>query len=165
MKKNHELSDQEAKNMLDISSWRELSKDKFMKFAEMVPQMKSEEAIAAISQFPNAAGFVAHLSGGLLQSINGLLENNKDSNKTVYEGYQTLLKAIIKRMEDENIPHAEFIELCSQSVNIADKIAEIDKENKRFLINVLKGTGEAVLSLGGLVVGLLYFNGKLPSKN
>lgn len=165
MKKNHVISDQEAKNMLEISNWRELSKEKFMQFAEMVPNMKSEEAVAAISQFPNAATFVVQMSGGLLQSVNGILENNKISNKNVYEGYQTLLNAIVKRMNEGNIPHAEFVELCSQSVNIADKIAEFDKENKRFLVSILKGTGEAVIALCSAAVGILYFKGKLPIKN
>ena len=46
------VSEDAVKRALKIDSFRNLSKDKVMQFASMIPYMDKEVAIAIINQFP-----------------------------------------------------------------------------------------------------------------
>lgn len=46
------VSEDAVKRALKIDSFRNLSKDKIMQFASMIPYMDKEVAIAIINQFP-----------------------------------------------------------------------------------------------------------------
>lgn len=51
------VSEDTVKRALKIDSFRNLSKDKIMQFASMIPYMDKEVAIAIINQFPEFADF------------------------------------------------------------------------------------------------------------
>ena len=51
------VSEEAVKHALKIDSFRNLSKDKVMQFASMIPYMDKEVAIAIINQFPVYADF------------------------------------------------------------------------------------------------------------
>lgn len=51
------VSEDAVKHALKIDSFRNLSKDKVMQFASMIPYMDKEVAIAIINQFPVYADF------------------------------------------------------------------------------------------------------------
>ncbi len=51
------VSENAVKRALKIDSFRNLSKDKIMQFASMIPYMDKEVAIAIINQFPIYADF------------------------------------------------------------------------------------------------------------
>ena len=46
------VSEEAVKRALNIDSFRNLSKDKIMQFASMIPYMDKDVAIAIITQFP-----------------------------------------------------------------------------------------------------------------
>jgi len=46
------LSEDEVKQELGIESWRNLSKDKVLRFAAMMPDMDTEVALKIVEHFP-----------------------------------------------------------------------------------------------------------------
>lgn len=46
------VSEEQVKKTLQIDSFRNLSKDKIMEFASLIPYMDKDVAIAIINQFP-----------------------------------------------------------------------------------------------------------------
>ena len=127
------FSEEAVKHAVKIDSFRNLSKDKVMQFASMIPYMDKEVAIAIINQFPVYADFGKAAIEQYTEVCNSILEKNKESQASVVKGYQTILDALAKRMEKEEISDQERQSITVDMIAVADKIAEADLNNKKFL--------------------------------
>lgn len=126
-------SEAAVKKALKIDSFRNLSKDKIMQFASMIPYMDKEVALAVINQFPTFADFGKTAISAYMQACDGLLAKNNESQQAVIKGYQTILDALAKRIEKEDISADERKSITEDMVAVADKIAIADLQNKKFL--------------------------------
>ncbi len=127
------VSEEAVKHALKIDSFRNLSKDKVMQFASMIPYMDKDVAIAVINQFPVYADFGKTAISTYMEMCDRILENNKESQASVVRGYQTILDALSKRMEVPEITSEERKSITDDMIAVADKIAEADLQNKKFL--------------------------------
>ena len=165
------VSEESVKGALKIDSFRNLSKDKIMQFASMIPYMDKEVAIAIINQFPTFVEFGNTLISNYTQLCNNILENNKESQAAVIHGYQTILDSLAKRMNEETISDEERNSITKDMISVADKIAKVDLQNKKFLYKF--ATRVACASVGffaivGATLGIRsYFAGNddLPQLN
>lgn len=158
------VSEESVKRALKIDSFRNLSKDKVMQFASMIPYMDKEVAIAIINQFPVYADFGKATIEHYTQVCTNILEHNKESQAAVVKGYQTILDALSKRMEKEDISDQERQAITSDMIAVADKIAEADLNNKKFLDRMgnklLFGLGLIVAAVGaGIGINSAFGNG------
>lgn len=142
------LSEKAVKRALKIDSFRNLSKDKIMQFASMIPYMDKEVAIAIINQFPEFVEFGKTVISSYMQMCNNILEKSMESQAAVIYGYQTILDALARRMEVENITEEERKNITGDMILIADKIAQADLQYKKFLDRI--GT-KVVLGVLGVV--------------
>lgn len=144
-------TEESVKKALKINSFRELSKDKVMQFASMIPYMDKEVAIAVINQFPAYADFVKAIISVYMETANRILEDNKESQMAAIHGYQTILDGLSKKLEESNTEEVRK-SITDDMVFVAGKIAEIDEKNKKFLnkmvTKILAGVGIAVLAVG-----------------
>lgn len=92
----------------------------------MIPYMDKEVAIAIINQFPIFADFGKTAISGYMQMCDNILEKNRESQAAVIQGYQTILDALAKRMEAENIAEEERKFITEDMILVADKIAQAD---------------------------------------
>lgn len=127
------LSEDAVKRALKIDSFRNLSKDKIMQFASMIPIIDRDVAIAIINQFPVLADFGKEATSIYTQMCDNILEKAKESQTAVIQSYQTILNALSKKMEAENITKEEQNSLIEDMISVADKIAEADLQYKKFL--------------------------------
>lgn len=127
------VSEEAVKHALKIDSFRNLSKDKIMQFASMIPYMDKEVAIAIINQFPEYVSFGKAAIEQYTKMCSNILENNRESQMAVVKSYQTILDALSKRMEKENLTEQERKAITEDMIAVADKIAEADLNNKKFL--------------------------------
>ena len=85
------LTEQQVKDALQIDSFRNLSKEKIMEFASLIPNMYKDVAISIINQFPA----YAESSGKILEQFKNVcdtaLESNKDSQKDAILAYRKIL--------------------------------------------------------------------------
>jgi len=127
------ISEETVKRALKIDSFRNLSKDKIMQFASMIPYMDRDVAIAIINQFPVLADFGKTAISAYMQMCDNILEKSKESQMAVIQGYQTILCALSKRMEATIITEEERKSITEDMISVADKIAEADLQYKKFL--------------------------------
>ena len=127
------LSEEAVKRALKIDSFRNLSKDKVMQFASMIPYVDKNVAIAIINQLPTFADFVKTAVSTYSQMCDKILECNKESQKAAVTGYQTILDALAKKMECEDVTEEQRKAITEDMLQVADKIAELDFQNKKFL--------------------------------
>ena len=127
------VSEDAVKRTLKIDSFRNLSKDKIMQFASMIPYMDKEVAIAIINQFPKFADFGKIAISNYMQICDNILKDNKENQASVIHGYQTILDALAKRMEIESTTEEDRKAITEDMITVADKIALADLQNKKFL--------------------------------
>ena len=104
-----------------------------MEFASLIPYMDKDVAIAIINQFPVYADFGKATIEQYTQACSNILEKNKESQMAVINGYQTILDALAKRIEKENISEIERKSNygrydCGSGI----RFAEADLQNKNF---------------------------------
>lgn len=145
------ISEQAVKRALKIDSFRNLSKDKIMQFASMIPYMDREVAIAIINQFPVLADFGKVAISTYMQMCDGILEKSKESQMAVIQGYQTILDSLSKKMDVENISEEERKSLTEDMISVADKIAEADLQYKKFLDRQVTKVVIGILGIAALV--------------
>lgn len=151
--------EEDVKRALKINSFRNLSKDKVMQFASMIPYMDKDVAIAIINQFPVYADFGKAAIEQYSQTCKSILEGNRESQAATIKSYQYVLECLSREM-DKDISAQERKELTERMIDIADKIAEADKRNKEYLLESLKTIGGVVLFVIIAVAGALGINYK-----
>lgn len=140
-------NEEAVKKALRIDSFRNITKDKIMEFASLIPYVDKEVAIAIINQFPAFSEFGKTVISCYMERCDKLLESNNESQKAVVRGYQTILEALAKRMDNQSISEEERSYITKDMMDVADKIAAADLRNKKFL----EKTGNKILLGIGLV--------------
>ena len=127
------VSETAVKKALKIDNFRNLSKDKIMQFVSMIPYIDKEVAIAIINQFPEFVDFGKVVITNYNQMCEKILENGKESQKAVIYGYQTILDALSKRMDSEDITEEERKSITDDMITVADKIELANLQYQKFL--------------------------------
>ncbi|MRJ47077.1 hypothetical protein [Fundicoccus ignavus] len=158
------ISEEKAKEMIGISNWREMSKNKIVDFINLIPNIDREVAMKAIEQFPA----YANLSKEMVTQLYGLtqkaLESNEQSNSASIKAYQSILDELGIILQKENISTEERQYVIDKMVEVADKISVKDIENKDLLDKWLRYGGtvaSGLLVLGSVILGVK--SGKFPN--
>ena len=155
------VSEEQVKKALQIDSFRNLSKDKIVEFASLIPHMDKDVAIAIINQFPA----YVESSRNMIEQYNAMcdkvLQSNDDSRKDAVMAYKTIL-------DDLSILPEQQEKITDKMILVADKIADLHEDNRNFLEGIIKyGTpliGGALL-LGAVILGVNVKGTKLPTIN
>lgn len=149
-------SEDEIKQVLGIDSWRNLSKNKMIRFAAMMPDMDTEVAIKIIEQFPTFKEFAMNAVDSMEKAHKSTLKANKQSQEHFHKACNDI-RAILKgelRKDDLSWEARKFI--IEQIQETGRMEFQKDSENKRFLdgmlTKVLTGAG-VVVALGVVFVG------------
>lgn len=156
------LSEDAVKHALKIDSFRNVSKDKIMQFASMIPYIDKEVAIEIINQFPIFADFGKTVISCYMQMCDNILEQNHENQMATIQGYQTILNALSKRMDVESITEEDRKSITEDMISVADKIAEINLQNKKFLDRIATKVLWGVLGVTAIVgagIGINTFFG------
>ena len=161
------VSEEEVKKILNIESFRNLSKDKVMEFISLIPDMDKEVAISIINQFPNYVDLAKQTTESFNETRDNCLEKNDNSRRDVVDMYRTILNSQARLLEKEDLSEAQQRYATEQMFAAADKVAEKDTENKAFYVEVMKyGTylTTGILMIGGVILGV-NFSQKLIHSN
>ncbi|MGW8565182.1 hypothetical protein [Isoptericola sp. NPDC055881] len=150
-------SEDAIKEELGLDSWRNLSKDKVMRFAAMMPDMDTEVAVRVIEQFPQFKAFALDALSVLEREHESSLKANTHSQEAVHQAFQDTRDIIRGQLDKGDPTPEERRHLIECLMEIAKLESAMDTENKKFidglLGKVLTGVGfataAAVLVLGG----------------
>ncbi|MFF6835785.1 hypothetical protein ACFY84_28670 [Streptomyces sp. NPDC012438] len=153
----------DIKQALGIDSWRNLSKDKMIRFAAMMPDMGTEVALKIVEQFPAFKEFAMDAVDAMEKAHESTLSANKQSQEHVHRAFQEI-RAILKgELSKENLSWEEKKFLIEQIQETGRLEFQKDSENKRFLDGALKkvlvGTGAA------LALGVAFVGGKVMAES
>jgi len=148
----------EIKQALGIDSWRNLSKDKVIQFASMMPDMDTEVAIKIIEQFPVFKDFAVDVVDSMEKAQEATLSANTTSQERVHQAFQEIREILKGELNKDDLSFEEKKYLIEQIQETGRQEFQKDSENKQFLDGVLNkvfaGAG------GALVAGLIFVGAK-----
>lgn len=145
------LSEAAVKKALKIDSFRNLSKDKVMQFASMIPYMDKDVAMAIINQFPEFVEFGKMAISSYMQLCDTILEKNNECQVAVIKGYQTILDALSRKMEADDLSEESRKAITEDMIAVADKIAQADLQNKKFLDRMVSKGAWFILGIAAMI--------------
>lgn len=156
-------SEAEIKQALGIDSWRNLSKDKMIRFAAMMPDMGTEAALKIIEQFPSFKEFATDVVNALEKSFDSAVSANKQSQEHFHQALQhirEILKGQLER-EDQSWEERKYILDLIMETGRLESLK--DSENKKFLSVALKTL--AAGGVGALLLGVAFIGGKVMAES
>lgn len=153
MKYNDEES---IKKELGIDSWRNLSRDKVVRFAAMMPDMDTEVALKIIEQFPAFKEFAEEVVDTMEKAHVATLDANTHSQDQVHQAYQEIRSILKGQLEKDDLSWEEKKFLIEQIQDTGRQQFQKDTESKKFLDTLF---GKVVVGAGVLVAGALVFVG------
>lgn len=162
-------NEKQIKKALGIESWRNLSKDKVVQFASMMPEMNKEVMLEIIKSLPEFTKY----GNELLEALHDTIQKSIDRNSSDYQAGLEIIKetqSILKeQLNRENITDEERILIINNLMELARMIPSMDKQNKKLIEilnnNALKATGVALLAVIVFVGGKVFldkFSGEDP---
>lgn len=149
----------EIKRALGIESWRNLSKDKMIRFAAMMPDMDTEVALKIIEQFPAFKDFALDAVDTMEKSHKTTLKANKQSQEHVHQAFQEIRDILKGELGKEDLSLEERKFIIEQIQETGRQEFLKDSENKKFLEKVFRG---AVIGIGAAVaLGVVFVGGKV----
>lgn len=159
------VSEEQVKKALKIDSFRSIPKAKIMDFVSLIPNMDKEVAIAIINQFPT----YAETAGNMITQLNLMCDNILKVvivvTKKPINAYKKILDDLGEILKRENITEVERERITKNMIDIADRIAAKDTEEKKFLekiykygVSVIGGT----LILGAVILGVNVKGKQIP---
>ena len=125
------------KKALQIDSFRNLSKDKIVEFASLIPHMDKDVAIAIINQFPA----YVESSRNMIEQYNAMcdkvLQSNDDSRKDAVMAYKTILDDLSILLKQDGITPEQQEKITDKMILVADKIADLHEDNRNFLEGIM----------------------------
>lgn len=152
--------DEEAvKKALEIDSWRDLSKDKVVKFAAMMPDMDKEVSMAIVNQLPVFTRFALDALQVVERAHSKSVEANERSQKEVHRAYVGVRDILKNELDNPNLTPEERRLLIEDVKETADKEFAKDSENKAFVDSLL--TKALAGSTLVVVAAIVFVGGKV----
>jgi len=153
----------QVKEALGIENWRNLSKDKVVKFAAMMPNMDKEVMFKIIEQFPQFKEFAKEVLNNMQETFKGTLESNEKSQEKLSESFAVIKSIIEDQINEENISFEEKKYYMEKLFELLEKECEKDTENKKWLSEI---ASNGLIAAGGtLLAAIVFVGGKVLLEN
>lgn len=156
MKYKNEL---QIKKALGIESWRNLSRDKVIRFAAMMPDMDKEVMLGIIQQFPEFTKYGNDLLESLRETVQATIDKNSEDYRmslAIISETQAICKEQLRRTD---ISSEERVLIWNNLLEVTKMVPEMDRDNKKFYEYInnkyVKATAAALLS------ALVFIGGKI----
>ena len=154
-------SEKEARNQLGIEEIQHMTGHEVREFFQLYSKMDKEVALSFIKQFSEYKELAIESVETLQDMYNRTMEENGASHKEVLDAYKIILDDLSEIVRREDIGEQERNLATDKMILVADKIAQVNADNREWLSNLWKSGVTAVLSFAAL--GVTYFGIKTMS--
>lgn len=151
-----DVNESAVKRKLGIPNWRNLSKDKVLKFAAAMPEMATEVRLKLIEQFPAFKDLGKADIDAVAEAHKSTLAANENSQNHFYQASQDQRDALRADLARDDLSWAQRETLHDRLDQNVRQVYEKDSESKQFLgagMKVVAAAGAAALGLGVVFVG------------
>ena len=151
-----DVNEAAVKRKLGIPNWRNLSKDKVLKFAAAMPEMATEVRLKLIEQFPAFKDLGKADIDAVTEAHKSTLAANENSQNHFYQASQDQRDALRADLGRDDLNWAQREALHDRLDQNVQRVGEKDSESKQILgagMKVVAATGAAALALSVVFVG------------
>ncbi|MER5571649.1 hypothetical protein ABT083_36605 [Streptomyces goshikiensis] len=151
-----DVNEAAVKRKLGIPNWRNLSKDKVLKFAAAMPEMATEVRLKLIEQFPAFKDLAKADIDAVTEAHKSTLTANENSQNHFYRASQDQRDALLADLGRGDLSWAQREALYDRLDRNVRQVSEKDSESKQFLgagMKVVAAAGVAAVGLGVVFVG------------
>jgi hypothetical protein len=157
------LNEEQALKTLGIDSWRNLSKDKFLKYVTMVPDVSENVRLKVLDQLPGIMGFTKEFVQTIISEQRDITQKNSETTNIIIHSLEAIQSSIDQLSKQPNITFEQRQYFCGIQVEIAQIYLELDEHNKKFLSDIWDGVVKFGITVLGFVV--LVLGGKFLISN
>lgn len=147
----HYSSEVEVMKELGIQSWRNLSKDTFFRFLDMVPEVDTEVALKLVGQLPEITSFAKVALDDAQRAYEAALASNERSQEMVHQIHLARL-SMLKGELDKDLSPEERMRVLDDIRDVNSNSILKDSENKNFLSEQFDKKLGVTLAAGATVV-------------
>ncbi|CDR12707.1 hypothetical protein [Streptomyces iranensis] len=148
---------------LGIESWRNLSKDKMVRFAAMMPNMDTEVALKIVEQFPAFKNFAKDAVSAIERAHQSTFSANNQSQERVHRAWQEVRDILKGELGKDDLGREEKKFLIEQIQETARMQSQKDSENKQFLDGALKKV--LVGATAAVALGVAFVGGRVMAES
>lgn len=153
----------EIMRALGIESWRNLSKDKMIRFVSMMPDMDTEVALKIVEQFPTFKEFAKEAVDAMEKAYESTLSSNKQSQEHVHRAFQEIREILRGELDKGDLSWEQRKYLIEQIQETVRLEFQKDSENKRFLDGLFK---KVVVGAGAIAaLAVVFVGGKVMAES
>ncbi|MER5259850.1 hypothetical protein [Streptomyces sp. NPDC002855] len=148
---------------LGIESWRNLSKDKMVRFAAMMPNMDTEVALKIVEQFPAFKDFAKDAVSAIERAHESTISANNQSQEHVHRACQEVRDILRDELNKNDLSWEEKKFLIEQIQGTARMQFQKDSESKQFLDGALKKV--LVGATAAVALGVAFVGGRVMAES
>lgn len=152
------MDEKKVLKKLKIKDFRHLTKSKVIQLASMLDKMDPEVAKKALDQFPDFAEAVKVVVDSNKVVVEAGLDSNNQSTREAYAALNKIIDVLKEQLEKDNLATEERKDILKSLDYVADRIVELDKNNKKFIFNMDKlqvALGAAAIFTLGAALGCI----------
>lgn len=157
-------SEQSVMRKLGISSWKDLSKEKFMAFVSMMPEMSDEVRKKIIEQLPQFIQLCSEGVAAAKDAFHEMMEKNEKITAALIDKIDRICESISQELKRPELSFEQRKFIMEQLMELAKIYNEMDERNKKFFDTTF---GKVLAALGfflGLVIAFAGGQALQPSK-
>ena len=144
-------NEQDVLQKLGIPSWRHLSKDKFMDFIAVMPEMSNEVRLKIIEQIPQFAKLCTEGLDAAKEAILKIVDKNEVTTAAIINLIDLIRENIAQGLNREGISFEERKFLIEKLMELAKMYNGMDARSKKFFETIY----------GKLITGITIFLGTI----
>ncbi len=156
-KRNQLLSEADVLKKIGAKDFRSWNKQQIVEFVSSIPDMDKEVAIKCIEQFPEFREQSTQIVKELYDMCGKLVEDHHISMTEAMASYQVILDDLSKQLNEPHLSNKRKDKIVSQMVEVADKIAELQREHGNVIKEAIKMVGVVAvtaISAGAAILGV-----------
>ena len=147
-------SDVEIRNALGIESWRNLSKETFLRFLDSLPEVDREVALKLVDQIPKITELARGVLDDAAKAYDAALTSNERGQEMVHQIHLERQRILEAELGKDLTPE-ERMRVLDDFRDVNSNALLKDTENKRFISEQLdkKLVAGVVIVLGVIAIG------------
>ncbi|WP_276975763.1 hypothetical protein [Flavobacterium filum] len=143
------ISEKELKNELSINNWTEITKEKLLKFIELMPKLDKDVQLSVLNQIPDLANISREAITGIIE----VAKLKKDITKSTLSNLENIASYLGSFSKNENLTLDERKYVIDKLMEVAIITKVIFEKDHDFWVLVIKYLG----ALAGFVLIMITY--------
>lgn len=155
MKIKRRIDEKDLLKMLDIPSFRHMTKDKLASFVSALPDVDPDVAKKALEQFPDFSTAMAEIVSHYRGIVSECLAGSDGDTRLCLETCASMVNSIQRELDKKELSFEQQQALIDRSMELVQTMKEISADGKHFRAHVINVTSIALVVVTGALISAI----------